>query len=533
VAPSAAAAAQYALFPEEGMPQYGGQHRTSLAGHSDTLNYVDAGPFQKTSQAAQVLSTLVQYDWETNKDELRPDLAESWESSTDGLVYTFKIRQGVKFHDGTGLSAFDVERFFNHCIDPGTAKPPCAIFTQPYIESVAAPDATTFVINLKAPTPILLQLMAAPGAMGIAPKAILDRPDAMDYMKNKLIGSGAYYWDDDEWQRGISYVYANFADYWDAGLPYVDSIKTFIIRDTATRVAAFEVKKLDVLGRSPSQNQVQQMKSRYGDQVRVVDTPGPCNAYVSFNTEHKPFDNARVRQALYLWWDREEIAQKALPGQYTLGGAVDSGGSLATKDYGSTIEWLEENNLAWHPDKTAARAKALEILKAEGVTPSDFTLDILPIGNEDRVVRATQVIASQLREMGFKTDLRILDFGASYYGHILGDFDVGQFGGCHQMNQPDIWLARTLQDGGPESWTRLVEPNYERIVAEIAKTIDPQKRSSLFAELDTHIQTGVMAQHVIYWRHSVVVEWNWLHHAPNGIPPQMHSHVWLGDGAPK
>jgi peptide/nickel transport system substrate-binding protein len=500
------------------------------------LNFIDTGPWQKTSQTTYGLSNIVSWDWETLRGEIRPDLATSWTQSADGLTYTFTMRDGVTFHDGSPFGARDAVASIQHCITPiQEAIPPCANFIKPFVESVSAPDASTLVITLKDVNPVFLANLAPPGAMGISPKHILDRPDAMEWMKTHVLGTGAFSWSDDKWERGISWTWEKYDGYFEPGLPYLDSIRTFVIDDTATRTAAFETKQLDELGRDPPPTVIKRIVDKYGaDQVKTVYTQGSCNNYMAFNVEHPPFDNPLVRQALYLWVDRTQIAEKALPGGYFQGEWITPEASIAVKDYGTTFADLQKNNIAWDPDKTAARAKALELLETAGVDPSTYTVELVPYNSSPSsyYLPSVQVYAAQLREMGFKTEITTYDAGAAYANWNQGNFDIMNYGGCHQSAYPDVFINRTISAAGASNKSRLLDPEFERMMAKINTTVDPQKRSAAFAEMDAYLQTGTGAHHNMYWRAKTGVVWEWLRHSVIGVPPYHQIHTWLGENAP-
>jgi peptide/nickel transport system substrate-binding protein len=261
-----------------------------------------------------VVETLVQLE-QGSGSSIIPALAESWTTSDDGLTYTFKIREGVKFHDGTALDAaavkYNVDRWINipqSYIDQG--------YTY-YIDTVighgdganivatAAPDATTFELTLAKPNSAFLVTLTLP-VFGISSPTALEAGGASDpdFSKNTFatggahaaVGTGPFVFK--EWVTGDHVTLDKNPEYWNAaaGGPYLDSISVRFIGDSTATANALQAGDIDV-AQILAPNDVPALQA--DTNLQYFDRGSACNVGVlSMNQTHKPFDNALIRRAV-------------------------------------------------------------------------------------------------------------------------------------------------------------------------------------------------------------------------------------------
>jgi peptide/nickel transport system substrate-binding protein len=324
--PAASGPAATASGPGESAaasPKAGG---TLVVGIPGDISRTDAAIVDDANSSyveQQVLETLVTLKPGTG-DEIVPGLAESWEISDDGLTYTFKLRTGVKFHDGTDFDADAVKFNFDRWLNIPTTYRDLG-YTY-YIDSVVgfgdgatiakteATDPTTFAVTLKkANSAFLVQMTLTPFSIA-SPKALEDGKAAdPDFKNNKyaqggppaMVGTGPFVFK--SWTPGSEVVLTKNADYWNtaAGGPYVDQITFKPIADTTATLNALQSGDIDISQTIAPQD----VPTVQGDAtLQYFDRGSACNVGVlSMNQKYKPFDNVKVRQAVAYAVNRQAI----------------------------------------------------------------------------------------------------------------------------------------------------------------------------------------------------------------------------------
>lgn len=281
----------------------------------DPIQVTDGESFKPTDQ---IFDTLVEYDKKTT--EVVPGLAESWETSEDGLTWTFKLRKNIQFHDGTPFNAEAVVYNFERWMDPNHPEHKGGEF--PYygymfggfvgdeghiIESVTAMDENTVQFKLKKPLgPFLSNLAMSP--FGIASPAAVKK-DPVKFAQNP-VGTGPFKFE--SWKKNDSVVLVKNENFWKKGLPQLDRVIFKSIPDNAARYSALQSGGIDMMdGLNP--NDVGLIKQ--DSQFKLYEQPGMNVGYLAFNTGKKPFDNSKVRQAINHAVNKEAIIKNFYAGQ--------------------------------------------------------------------------------------------------------------------------------------------------------------------------------------------------------------------------
>jgi peptide/nickel transport system substrate-binding protein len=513
------------------MPQYGGVFRRAEI-PAKALNFLDNPPQEVCRIICSAYNKLLDWEFEGGTRAFRkpgPSLAKSWTVSGDGTVWTFKLQEGVKFHDGAPFTSADVKANGDYWLNPGKYGPPQASYFNPYVQSVEAPDPLTIVLKLKAPTPILLDNLSL-GWMMMAPKRGLEQ--GVEWFNTNAIGTGPFKWNASKWERGISYHLDRNPNYWEEGLPYLDGIVVYGIPDTAAQIAAFETKKIDsVKDLTPSQRQA--LLQRYGAAIQDTALPGFAFEYLIYNVRKPPFENVKVRQALHLWMDRAQYREKTWQGEGYLGSWIEPN---HYPGYGTPIEELVKSELALRPDKTEARAKAKQILAEAGYT--DFSkfgkIRVLPFRNIGIPLAGAQVAAAQLRELGFDAVVESKEALAFTQALGAGDFEVTYYNGGVGYSAPDSILDRYLGSKGQRNYSGLVDTTLDNYIRQVTTTADKARRQKLMAEMEQYLMTGQNATHLMFYRVRTVQEWNWLrgHRYISTYQEEMNTRTWLASDAP-
>lgn len=266
--------------------------------------------------AQQVFDPLLAY--KSGTTEVEGALAESWEISEDGLTYTFKLRQGVKFHDGTDFNADAVVFNFNRWNDPDSEFKFEGDSFDYYdsmfgpaearvIKSVTASDESTVVFELNQPQAPFLQNLAMPPFSIASPKAVQE--SGADFKANP-VGTGPFVFK--EWKRSDSITLEKNPEYWQEGLPKVDTVIVRSIPDNTARFNALQNGEIDLM-EDLSPDDLATLESN--PDLQKFNRPPFNVAYLGFNVTKKPFDDPKVRIALSHAVDKQGIVDAFFAGQ--------------------------------------------------------------------------------------------------------------------------------------------------------------------------------------------------------------------------
>ena len=249
---------------------------------------------------------LMTYDRDGNRI---PRLAESWEVSSNGLTYTFKIRSGVKWSDGQPFSAEDVVFTLMNFGKYNTYLSKL----MPLIAEADAPDATTFVLKLKQPMTATLDLFDKE-VFPLLPKHVYERTDLLTNPANRApVGLGPFKFV--SWETGRAITFKRNPNYWEKGKPYIDSVVFALIPDPQQRRNALARGEIDWMWVEPAQVPATEAAAKGGGfRVIEIKTNAPERAVVDFNMRREPMKNLMVRQALFQAIDRDRIVQDVYQG---------------------------------------------------------------------------------------------------------------------------------------------------------------------------------------------------------------------------
>jgi peptide/nickel transport system substrate-binding protein len=291
----------------EDTPRRGGVLRVALAGDPPSLDMHQEQTFLVIIPFSTVYNTLVQFD-PHGYPNIIGDLAKAWTVSDDKKTWTFTLHQGVTFHDGSPLTSADVKASFDKIVSPpeGVVSPRKSYFQM--IQSIAAPDPSTVVFHLHYASPSFLSMLAHPANFVYAKKYLDQDPN---YYKQHAMGSGPFKLK--EYVRGSTIEMVRNPTYWKQGLPYMDGIKYFLIKDDGARAKSIRADRTDVEFRGFAPSEVEGITSQMGNKVTVAYPGQPAHWGIAFNVDKKPFDDERVRKAMSLAIDRYDMAKTLAP----------------------------------------------------------------------------------------------------------------------------------------------------------------------------------------------------------------------------
>ncbi|MBO8127316.1 MAG: ABC transporter substrate-binding protein [Firmicutes bacterium] len=390
----------------------------------DPANVTDGESFKVTRQ---IYDTLVQFKRENT--EVIPGLAHSWDVSEDGKVWTFYLREGIKFHDGTPFNAeavkFNFERWMyeDHPYHIGGDFAYWGYMFGGYpgiVDHVEAVDEYTFRVYLKEPLGPFLNNLAMP-CFGIAsPTAI--KKYGEDFFKNP-VGTSAFIFE--EWVRDDKIVLRANHDYWGEG-PYLDKLIFRSIPDNSARFIELQAGTIDIAdGLNP--DDVEFIKR--DPNLKLYLRPSMNVGYLAMNQMKEPFDNVLVRRAI-----NHAINKEAIVEAFYAGLAQPAKNPLPPSvwGYNDNIEPYEYNP-----------AKAKELLKEAGY-PNGFTADLwampvprpyMPDGR-----KIAEAIQADLAVIGIKTNIVSFDWGTYLQKTEAGEHDMALLGWTGDNGDPDNFL---------------------------------------------------------------------------------------------
>jgi peptide/nickel transport system substrate-binding protein len=405
-------------------PAYGDIMVEGSIGDASNLIPLLASDSASHEIAGKVYNGLVKYD----KDiRVIGDLAESWDVSPDGLVITFHLRKGVRWHDGSPFTAADVLFTYQVTIDPKTPTAYAGDFLK--VTKAEVLDSYTFRVTYDKPfAPALMSWGAA-----VLPKHLLAGQDiARSPLARRPVGTGPYRFK--EWVTGQKIVLTANPDYFE-GRPYIDGHITRIIPDTATMFLELRAENIDRMGLTPLQYKRQTENNLFRRNFNKHRYLSFSYVYLGYNLRKPLFADKRVRQAIAHAVNKQEIIDGVM-----LGLARE-----ATGPYKPGV-WAHNANVKTYPyDPQKAKALLVEagwqaggdgLLKKDG---EPFIFEIITNqGNEIRA-KCAEIIQRRLAEVGITVKIRVVEWAAFVNDFIKkGRFDATILGWSVSMD-PDIY----------------------------------------------------------------------------------------------
>jgi peptide/nickel transport system substrate-binding protein len=422
------------------------------------------------------------------------DLCTEIPQPTDnGLTYTFKIRKGVKFHDGSLLTAHDVAASWNKIVhpQPGVASARENNFVM--VDSIVALDDATVVFKLKFATLSFLPALADPYAY-IYSKKILDQD--MHWYEKNIMGSGPFKLVD--YQIGQSIKGERNPDYYHAGQPYLDGFVAIFAPKQSVRTDAIRADRAALEFRSLPPSARDQLVKELGDKITVQESDWNCGNVLTPNHQKKPFDDVRVRKALFLaidqWKGAQALSKIAII--KTVGSVVFPGSPLA-----ATKQELEEMIGFW-PDIEKSRAEARRLLKEAGQENLSFELLNRNVDQPYKFVGTWLV--DEWSKIGVKATQRVVPTGPWLDAMRSGDFTVALEASCQNVVNPIADVGRWLpHEVYRENFGYFSDPEEIAIYDKLLKETDFSKARVLMRQFDTHINQEAH-QLMVTWWHRIV-----------------------------
>lgn len=384
--------------PEEKPPAYGDILVRGDIGDASNLIPILASDSASHNIAGMIYNGLVKYDKNMN---IVGDLAESWDISSNGLVITFHLRKGIKWHDGKPFTSADVLYTYQATIDPKTPTAYAGDFLK--VKKVEAPDDYTFRVTYDKPfAPALISWSSA-----ILPRHLLAGKDiTQSSLSRHPIGTGPYKFK--EWVAGQKIVLVSNPDYFE-GQPYIDGRMTRIIPDTATMFLELRAQNIGMMGLTPLQYTRQTENNLFKNNFNKYRYLSFAYTFMGYNLKNPLFADKRVRQAISYAINKDEIISGVL---LKLGKPASGPYKPSTWAFNDKVKVYNYN-----PQKALAllNEAGWEKTGSEGLLKKDgqpFIFEIVTNqGNETRQ-KCAEIIQRQLKEIGITVKIRVLEWSA-------------------------------------------------------------------------------------------------------------------------
>jgi peptide/nickel transport system substrate-binding protein len=504
---------------QAGKPQAGGVLRFAVSAEPPNYDCHAHSSFAFIHPVRPHYSTLLKFDT-AKYPAIVGDLAESWTVAKDGLTYTFRLRKGVRFHDGTNLTSEDVRATYERIRKPPPGVRSLREAAYADIASIETPDPLTVVFKLSRPNASMLANFASPWDC-VYSAARLKQDQR--FPERNVMGTGPFVFN--EHVAGSHWRGTRFKDYFEKGKPYLDGFQAIFVAGApmVNALAAGEV-LAEFRGHSPADRD--RIVKALGDKAVVQETPWVCSLVVTFNTKKKPFDDARVRRALSLavdrWGGAQALSKVALVRH--VGGLLRPGYELAAS----------EKELMSYPgfskDIAASRAEARRLLKEAGVPNLTFTLT-----NRTVAMPYTPVgvfLIDQWRQIGVNVKHEQLETKLYLAAQQRDNptFDAALDFNCDFMDEPNLQLLKYLSgDRSAINYAQQTDRVLDELFDKQSGELDLKKRYAILREFERRALEQAYTIPTIWW-HRIIVTNRQLqgwHITPSHYVGQDLADVWL------
>ncbi len=435
-----------------------------------TLNPITAtDAYEGTINNGKIYETLIERNNETL--ELDPLLAESWEISEDKLTYTFKIREGIKWHDGTPFTSEDVVFSYTTIMNPKVDSPQLRAYYQE-IQEVKAIDDLTVEFTYARPYFLALEFC---GGMPIVPKHIFDKGDFNTNPAGRdPIGTGPYKFV--RWTTGRDIVIEKDPNYW-GEKPKINKIVFKIITDNTVAFQVLKRQELDVSGLTPIQWERQTNSPSFKKYFDKLSYFQPNYSYIGWNSKRPYFADPKVRTALTHLVDRELILEKIL---YNLGAIVTNPFYINSPEYDKSIE-----PYSYDPQK------ARELLRqagwidhdGDGIRDKDgvkFAFEFLIPGGSETGEKIATILKEELDNMGIQMDIRKTEWAVFTTRLNERNFDAVTLAWSMGVESDpyQIWSSTQAERGS--NFIGFKNKEADKLIEEARTEFDRDKRKELY-----------------------------------------------------
>jgi peptide/nickel transport system substrate-binding protein len=436
-------------------------------------------------------SRLLKFDPDRYPD-IKGDLAESWTVSADKLVYSFKLKADVVFHDGTPLTSADVKAAYDRIRNPPDGIVSVRKGRYDEIAMIETPDPQTVVFRLRRPDSSMLLNFASPWNCIYSAAKLATDPR---FPEKNILGSGPFRFV--EHVRGSHWVGARNERYHEPGKPYLDGFRAQFMAGAAM-INALQGGQIMAEFRSVTPAERDRLKNALGDRITISESPWLCKFDLYYNHRKAPWDDIRVRKALTLaidrWGGTQNLARVAFVKE--VGGPIRPGHPLAmaAKDL--------ERFPGFSRDAAAAKAEARRLLKEAGHENLKFRLLTRDVPMPFSPVAV--FLIDQWRQIGVSVENGPVNVAQQKAAHLAGNFDVGLDSNCYDVDEPDPQLLLYVSvDKSPVNFSLYIDRELDRLYEQQKLATSDAAQLAAIRNFETRLLDNVLTAPIVWWQRIV------------------------------
>ncbi|GKV70584.1 diguanylate phosphodiesterase [Sporosarcina sp. NCCP-2716] len=399
---------------------------------------------------SKIYEGLVTFD---ENMELVGQLASDWEQPDD-KTYVFNLVEGVKFHNGREMTADDVKYSFERIMDEKTASHISSYFAD--IKSIEVMDDNTIKFELEEPNATFLTNLTNSSAAVVAKEVVEENED----LQQVAVGTGPFVFE--KWVPDNSVTLIKNKDYHVKDTPKLDRLEYYTMKEEAARLSAIRTGEIDMTTLTSKSAGLLEKD----DNVEIKDYQSLEYSYVGFNTENKPFNDEKVRQALSLATDRESIAKVVWDGKAIITGPI-------TPAMGDWAIDVKDEELYMRNIEEAKK------LLADAGYPDGFSTTITTASTYADMVDTAQLLQQQWAEIGVKAEIKQIEWGEyiDTWSNKTADILIGRNG---SGTDPDRAMNYFFSTEGSANVWNFSDKDYDKLVEEGKRTIDQDERKEIY-----------------------------------------------------
>ena len=431
-----------------------------------------------------VFNNLVIYKQDVaqnSEDSIVPDLADSWAWSGDHKTLTFKLHQGVKWHDGKPFTSADVKCTFDMLMGKSPQKfrqnPRKAWYEQ--VDEVTTNGDYEASFKLKRPQPSLLALLAS-GYSPVYPCHVSPAE-----MRTHPIGTGPFKFV--EFKANEDIKLTKNTDYWKKGLPYLDGIEYTIVPNRSTAILAFVAGKFDIT--FPTEVTIPLLKDVKQQAPNAICVTAPLNVSTNIiiNSSSPPFDNLDIRRALALALDRKPFIDILFEGQADIGTTMQP----APDGLWAMPKEMMESIPGYGPDVNANREEAKKLMQKAGYGPDKHLAVKVSTRNISVYRDPAVILIDQLKSIYIDGELDVVETANWFPKIARKDYMLGLNLTGNSVDDPDQSFYENYSCGSERNYTNYCNKDIEKLFDVQSQEIDTGKRKQLVWDIDKKLQEDV------------------------------------------
>lgn len=458
-------------------PKYGGRLQDFVPTDPGHLDYNRTSSGYEADTLMRVYSGLIRQDPYSEYLEVLPDLAHSWEIQDSGKTFVFRLRKDVKWHDGKPFTAADVEYTFKRWLERPNGLPAIrASSVRALVDGVKTPDPYTLAVTLKRPAVFFLAAIASDWNK-IQPRHIVEPKDLAgdkDFSVKDLVGTGPF--KVNKYVRGSVFAadknpgYYEIDPYFGLPMPYLDGMDTYVIPDYGTVRAAFEAGKLHTIRKAVSRVEAADLKDRLGDRITVIETPEVFPHHLYFNLKEPPWNDVRVRRAVHLALNRQDMITVVQKGAGVIPGWIFPGW-LGAPPQGELLAMP-----GWRSPTEADIAEGKRLLAAAGHAGGIKT-EIITRTAVETYVPTMNMVAQQLKTIGISVEERPLESAAGLERLSRQNFHLAIQGTLPDYLDSDGIISLMYLEKAGRNYMKWRNDEVESLYLKQAQELDPLQRA--------------------------------------------------------